>query len=81
MTVTAAVKVLDPSMVTESGEMEHVAARGAPEQLSETTWLNEFSGVKLMVNLADWPEAMLVEVGNDVSLKSETRTVRDICVL
>lgn len=35
--VTVAVKVLVPSMATELGEMEQVAAWGAPEQLSETT--------------------------------------------
>jgi hypothetical protein len=49
VTVTVGLAALVPSRVTEGGEMEHVAADGAPLQLRDTCWLKPPAGVTLSV--------------------------------
>jgi len=49
VTVTVGLATSVPSRVTEDGEMEHVAADGAPVQLRPTCWLKPPTGVTLSV--------------------------------
>jgi hypothetical protein len=49
VTVTVAEAACVPFRVTEAGTMEHVAADGAPPQLSDTCWLKLLTGVTLRV--------------------------------
>jgi hypothetical protein len=66
--VTVAVAAFVPLGVRGEGETLHVAFEGAPEQASDTAWLNPPCGVTLSVKVVDWPA---VTVREPTSVESE----------
>jgi hypothetical protein len=59
VSVTVAVAACVPSSVTDEGEIEHVAAVGAPAQLHVTVWLNPPCGATDTVKFAVPPAAIV----------------------
>lgn len=53
VTATVAVESCKPSRATASGDTEHVASKGAPEQLKETLWLKALMGESFSAYVPD----------------------------
>ena len=69
-TVTVAVEVVPPVGVIEAGVTEHVPASTVVLQVSVMLWVNCAEGMRVTMNVVDWPAEMDADPGEISTPKS-----------